>query len=153
MGNSNAQLANCLTKSMDSSSLIECLRSGRYGLFDENRVLQERSDKRQWAKWMKEATTSPEKSSAEDINHSFGLEASWEMNSQGQVVRIHNVPRRARFSPIGGPGCPVDIRNIQGWREPLLQSFHPARHGLKRTFGQGPVASQPWISHRLENNF
>ena len=47
---SNAQLADCLTKSMDSTSLRECLKSGQYCLFDENRVLQERSDKRQRAK-------------------------------------------------------------------------------------------------------
>ena len=45
------------------------------------------------------------------------------------------------------------ISVILGWRELLLQSFLPARHGLKRTFGQGPVAIQPWIVHGLEKQF
>ncbi|CAL1129202.1 unnamed protein product [Cladocopium goreaui] len=58
---SNAQLADCLTKSMDASVLRQCLKSGRYSLFDENRVLQQRSDKRQRLKWAKEVTSkSPE---------------------------------------------------------------------------------------------
>ena len=45
------------------------------------------------------------------------------------------------------------ISAILGWRELLLQSFLPARHGLKRTFGQGPEAIQPWINHGLEKQF
>jgi hypothetical protein len=106
---SHAQLADCLTKSMDSSVLRECLKSGRYSLFDENRVLQERSDKKQRAKWAKEATSDPGPSVA---NHTSVLEDSWELNKHGQVVRIHHVPRWKRFSPIGVPGCPVDIRNL-----------------------------------------
>ena len=105
----HAQLADCLTKSMDSSVLRECLKSGRYSLFDENRVLQERSDKKQRAKWAKEATSDSGPSAA---NHTTCLEDSWELKKQGQVVRIHHVPRWKRFSPIGVPGCPVDIRNL-----------------------------------------
>ena len=58
---SNAQLADCLTKSMDASVLRQCLKSGRYSLFDEDRILQQRSDKRQRLKWAKEVTSGKEK--------------------------------------------------------------------------------------------
>ena len=50
---SQAMLADCLTKSMDASRLRECLRTGRYSLFDEDRVLKQRADKRQQLRWVK----------------------------------------------------------------------------------------------------
>ena len=38
---SQAMLADCLTETMDSSALRECLRTGRYSLFDEGLVLKQ----------------------------------------------------------------------------------------------------------------
>jgi hypothetical protein len=149
---SNAQLADCLTKSMDSSSLRDCLRSGRYCLFDENRVLQERSDKRQRAKWMKEATTSSETSSVEDIHFNFGLEDTWEKNDKGQVVRIHNMPRRTRFSPIGVPGCPVDIRNL-GVERATFAKFSSGETWFEKDFWPGTrgytALDRPWTGKTI----
>ena len=102
---SNAQLADCLTKSMDASVLRECLKSGRYSLFDEGRILQERSDKKQRLKWAKEvATSSPVLLSSSD-NQDF-----WETDSKGQVIRVHRTPRCKLFSPIGVQDCPVDLQ-------------------------------------------
>ena len=144
---SNAQLADCLTKSMDSSSLTYCLRSGRYCLFDENRVLQERSDKRQRAKWMKEATTSIETSSPEDAHFNFGVEDTWEKNDKGQVVR----PRRTRFSPIGVPGCPVDIRNL-GVERATFAKFSSGETWSEKDFWPGTrgytALDQPWTGKK-----
>ena len=149
---SNAQLADCLTKSMDSSSLRDCLRSGRYCLFDENRVLQERSDKRQRAKWMKEATTSIETSSTEDIHFNFGVEDTWEKNDKGQVVRIHNMPRRTRFSPIGVPGCPVDIRNL-GVERATFAKFSSGETWCEKDFWPGTrgytALDRPWTGKTI----
>ncbi|CAL1150724.1 unnamed protein product [Cladocopium goreaui] len=106
---SNAQLADCLTKSMDSTVLRECLRSGKYALYDEGRILQQRSDKKQRLKWAKEVTS---EINEVPTNSVVPLEDAWEVNSQGQVIRIHHVPRRRLFSPIGVAGCPVDIREL-----------------------------------------
>ena len=107
---SNAQLADCLTKSMDATVLRECLRSGRYSLFDEGRILQQRSDKRQRLKWAKEVTSDGQVVAA---NSATEIADTWEVNDHGQVIRHHNVPRRRLFSPIGVPGCPVDIRALE----------------------------------------
>ena len=51
---SQAMLADCLTKTMDSSVLRECLRTGRYSLFDEDLILKQRADGRQRLKWVKD---------------------------------------------------------------------------------------------------
>lgn len=61
---SGAQLADCLTKSMDASVLRECLKSRKYALFHESRVLrvlQARSDKRQKQKWLQTVTGAQDK--------------------------------------------------------------------------------------------
>ena len=108
---SNAQLADCLTKSMDSSVLRECLRSGRYALFDENRILQQRSDKKQRLKWAKEVTQSADSSATAQVTTSEICD-TWEYPSDKQVIRVHRVPRNRLFSPIGVQGCPVDIRSL-----------------------------------------
>ena len=57
-------------------------------------------------------TTTTSDSGPSVANHTSVLEDSWELNKHGQVVRTHHVPRWKRFSPIGVPGCPVDIRNL-----------------------------------------
>ena len=56
--NSKAMLADCLTKSMDGEVLRRALQLGRYALFDENKVLQERADKRSRLKWVSEGSPS-----------------------------------------------------------------------------------------------
>ena len=47
-------LADCLTKTMDSSVLRDCLRTGKDSLFDEDQVLKQRADGRQRLKWIRE---------------------------------------------------------------------------------------------------
>ena len=103
---------------------------------------------------MKEATTTAKKPRFEDIHHSTGMEDTWDMNSKGQVVRFHNVPRWTRFSPIGVPGCPVDIRNLgveratfakfssgETWHE---QDFWPGTRG----YGYAAL-DQPWTAKTI----
>ena len=51
--NSGAQLADCLTKPMDGGLLRECLREGKYALFDENQILKNRSDTKKRLSWYK----------------------------------------------------------------------------------------------------
>lgn len=104
---SNAQLADCLTKSMDSSVLRSCLKSGRYSLFDEQCILKQRSDKRQRLKWAKEVA----KSEPAFVQTDAILD-TWDVSDPGKVVRIHNRPRTRLFSPIGVQDCPVDLRNL-----------------------------------------
>lgn len=48
-----AQLADALTKIMESSFLRETLRIGRYKLHDEQEILKQRADKRQRIQWLK----------------------------------------------------------------------------------------------------
>lgn len=50
---SGAQLADCLTKAMDSHFLRETLRLGQYKLCDEDSVLKERSKTRDRVQWLK----------------------------------------------------------------------------------------------------
>ena len=50
---SQAMLADCLTKTVDSQALRACLASGRYALQDEGHVLRSRSDNRQRLEWIK----------------------------------------------------------------------------------------------------
>ena len=47
-----AMLADALTKTMDSSLLRECLRTGTYSLFDETESLKQRASKRDRLKWI-----------------------------------------------------------------------------------------------------
>ena len=50
---SKAMLADCLTKTMDSSELRRCLASGQYSPYDEDKVLAERQGRRQSLKWLR----------------------------------------------------------------------------------------------------
>ena len=47
-----AMLADSLTKTMDSSLLRECLKSGKYSLFDEGESLRQRASKRERLRWI-----------------------------------------------------------------------------------------------------
>ena len=60
---SGAQMADALTKIMDSTVLREFLRVGRYKLFDENEILKSRADARTRVKWLQENTSGKAKSS------------------------------------------------------------------------------------------
>ena len=56
---SGAQLADCLTKIMETSFLRETLKLGRYRLNDELQVLKERSNARNRLKWLKNSCSEP----------------------------------------------------------------------------------------------
>ena len=51
---SQAMLADCLTKAMDSSVLRKALALGKYSLFDELDILKQRADRRERLKWLSE---------------------------------------------------------------------------------------------------
>lgn len=51
---SQAMLADCLTKAMDGGTLRRALALGKYALFDELAILQQRADKRERLKWLSE---------------------------------------------------------------------------------------------------
>ena len=105
---SGAQLADCLTKSMDPVALRSCLKSGRYSLYDENKVLKERSDKKQRQRWLREATSETNEVSCmlSDVND------FWDTSTPNLVVRIHQVPRTRLFAPIGVSNCPVPLDEL-----------------------------------------
>lgn len=50
---SNAQVADCLTKIMDTTSLREVLQRGKYQLNDKNEMLKNRSDQKAHLKWIR----------------------------------------------------------------------------------------------------
>ena len=58
---SAAQLADALTKSMESQFLRETLRVGRYHLHDEAAVLKERANSKSRLKWLKQSLSEKEK--------------------------------------------------------------------------------------------
>ena len=66
---SGAQLADCLTKIMETSFLRETLVQGRYKLHDELAVLKNRASSRNRIKWLKEAS----QESNDDCFLSFGF--------------------------------------------------------------------------------
>ena len=51
---SGAQIADALTKVMDSTMLRECLRLGKYCLHDESEILKARSDSRSRLQWLRD---------------------------------------------------------------------------------------------------
>ena len=121
---SQAMLSDCLTKSMDSEILRECLRTGMYSLRDEEHVLKERLDKRQRVSWVKdqaklaENTTCGDMESANQVNdikfpsmHDF-----WTWRDSHELVRVHQKPRVVKFTPIGITDCPVDLRKLSAQR-------------------------------------
>ena len=65
---SAAQLADCLTKVMDGSALRKALEVGRYSLFDEDRILANRANKRAQISWINRASKGTE---AEATNFSL----------------------------------------------------------------------------------
>ena len=127
---SQAMLADCLTKTMDSSVLRECLRNGRYVLQDEGHVLKERLTSRERLKWVKEhkpQTPSTEERKNEEAmtveqsNANDHARDFWRRGKHGEVIRVHNVPRYQMFTPVGVEGCPVDLRGLEVFRDTILQ--------------------------------
>ena len=55
--NSQAMLADSLTKSMEAGLLRGCLRTGRYKLFDESETLKQRATKREKLKGLQGNTS------------------------------------------------------------------------------------------------
>ena len=117
---SQAMLADCLTKTMDSQVLRECLRTGRYSLQDEACVLKNRSDNRQRLEWIKSQAQSPIEPSKADTeptvlyssNVTLPMQDFWTRGSHGELIRVHQKPRRTKFTPIGVPNCPVELRDL-----------------------------------------
>ena len=112
---SQAQMADCLTKSMDPTTLRMCLKTGRYCLYDEKKVWQERADRKQRSRWLS--------SMNESACVAKAVEDHWDVSVPGQVIRVHVVPRSRLFTPIG-VDCPVDLRQLGLYRktERLLMS-------------------------------
>ena len=111
---SGAMLADCLTKAMDASRLRECLKTGRYALFDEQMVLKQRSDKRRQLQWVKQQGDRQQPSPNEACFQSFhGQSDFWRMDKQrGFLERVHRQPRWVRFTPVGVGECPVAIGDL-----------------------------------------
>ena len=65
---SAAQLADALTKSMESTFLRETLRMGRYRLSDEQEILKVRSNARDRLKWLKTGNACAEVNKKENLN-------------------------------------------------------------------------------------
>lgn len=87
--------------------LRSCLKTGRYALYDEAKVLQERSDKRQRQRWV-QAVSSPTAECLLGDVCDF-----WDVSQADQVVRVHQVPRYRMFSPVGVLDCPVDLGSLE----------------------------------------
>ena len=139
---SGAMLADCLTKAMDSSRLRECLKSGRYALFDEEMVLKERSDKRQYLKWVKEAALQQRQSESKEVSLYSSSDKTdfWRYDSATAVLeRIHRVPRWERFTPIGVQECPVGIDRI-GVERTTMANLHSGRRQMSHDIWVGPDA-------------
>ena len=130
---SQAMLADCLTKTMDASSLRECLLTGRYSLFDEDAVLKQRADSRQRLQWIKDQGKNAAVSEKSEVKPSESqTEVSnvtttetpqvehqdfWKVGPGDMVRRIHVKPRTHAFVPIGVTGCPVSLRELRACRE------------------------------------
>ena len=124
---SGAQLADCLTKAMDAHRLRECLRTGWYSLFDEGRVLKERSDNRKQLQWVKQSNEASNK--ADCLNSQHARADFWSLNSSKAILdRVHVVPRRVRFTPVGVGECPVGLGDL----EPLRTTIATASDSGKR---------------------
>ena len=137
---SQAMLADCLTKSMDSQVLRECLRTGKYRLLDEDHVLKERLDRRQRINWIKnqKETEKVEPQTEATCNNSFAssppLQDFWKWKSDSELVRVHQQPRFVTFTPIGISDCPVDIGKLSAHRV--------------TSYGDGRVEKDFWVGTR-----
>ena len=159
--NSQAMLADCLTKTMDSSVLRECLRTGRYTLRDEEFLLKERLSARERLKWMKQHRQAKDDKGFEDamlvkqsgtVQHDCDF---WRRGPKGEVIRVHVVPRYQLYTPVGSEDCPVDLRKLEMYRDTLLKGG-----GVERDYWTGTTAHKrkpfPWCGEtvfRIKENF
>ena len=99
--------ASRLTKTMDSSVLRECLRTGRYVLQDESYTLKNRLTARERLKWVKQHRSENEPLKEEEamLVGQSGTEGHasdfWRRGKNGEVIRVHVVPRYQLFTPRG----------------------------------------------------
>eukprot|EP00435_Cladocopium_sp_Y103_P064515 s837_g26.t1 len=119
---SQAMLADCLTKTLDSQALRTCLTTGKYTLQDENHVLRHRSDKRQRLEWIKGQAVAEPPVEAESFqavtcgNVSQSMQDFWKWGPQGELIRVHVRPRELKFTPIGVMDCPVELQSLDTCR-------------------------------------
>ena len=119
---SQAMLADCLTKTMDSQVLRTCLKTGRYTLQDEDHVLKSRSDHRQRLDWVKRQAVVEPPVEAESCqvascaNPAQSLHDFWTWGKDGELIRVHQRPRELKFTPIGVVDCPVDLKCLDSRR-------------------------------------
>ena len=123
---SQAMLADCLTKTMDSSILRECLKTGRYTLRDESHALKERLTARERLKWIKQHRSENDRQNEEAMmmeqsGKHVHDEDFWKQGPNGEIIRVHVKPRYQRFSPVGVEGCPVDLRKLETYRDTYQQ--------------------------------
>ena len=86
-----AMLADSLTKSMDSSMLRECLRTGRYSLFDEQESLKQRASKRERLQWLREEGPKVDMDKATKLSK-FWILTSVNAPGISHHVHVHVIP-------------------------------------------------------------
>ena len=123
-------------------------------MFDEDQVLKQRVDSRQrlkqnensqsvsssesWITEPKEADTSEDWS--EPVNSSaVEPQDFWKSGPGNQVRRIHMVPRKNWFVPIGVAGCPVGVFELAACREIRVSGEEPCSDFWKGTRGAAPL--------------
>ena len=151
---SQAMLADCLTKTMDSSVLRECLRTGRYVLQDESYTLKNRLTARERLKWVKQHRSENEPSKEEEamLVGQSGTEGHasdfWRRGKNGEVIRVHVVPRYQLFTPVGVVDCPIDLRGLEVYRD-----THQRGCAGERSYWVGTLAHKrtpfPWVGETV----
>ena len=147
-------LADCLTKTMDSSVLRECLRTGRYALRDETFLLKERLSARERLKWVKQYRHEKDPSE-EDVAMTMNEDGKykhardfWRKGARGEIIRVHVVPRFQLFTPVGSVDCPVDLIKLEAYRD----TFREGGTG-ERDFWTGTNAHRrttfPWTGETV----
>ena len=146
---SQAMLADCLTKSMDSSVLRECLRTGRCVLRDEEHTLKERLTSRERLRLITQHRISPAQSTEEALiadqsgktDQTFDF---WKRGKHGEVIRVHVKPRFQLFTSVGVFHFPFDLRELEVHRD----TFQNGGAGERSFFWVGTCAHRrthsPW---------
>ena len=158
---SQAMLADCLTKVMEATALRQCLISGRYSLFDEKEILKSRADNRQRLQWIKDqsqqesnvSTPGNEEATAEtsfkvDVQAKEKPHDFWQTGPGEQIRRIHVIPRKNRFVPIGVTGCPVGIQELRAIRETRVRNGTVERDFWTGSRGAAPM-SEFWTGETI----
>lgn len=160
---SPAMLSDCLTKSMDASVLRECIRTGKYSLQDENRVLQTRADNRKRLAWVKGLgktandgfsqrsglETAATMTETTTQGHGGAMQDFWTFGPNGELIKVHRIPRRQKFTPIGDVSCPKDLRCF----EPVRVTCRDGYEGSERDYWVGTLGSsgyaEPWTGQTV----